>query len=55
MSRSVLCREFLNLIILMYMTESFLNGFKISVILDQLILVLIFRFGVIGLKIGRKV
>ena len=37
----------------MYKTESFLNGFKISVI-DQLILLLIFRFGVIGLKIGRK-
>ena len=39
------------------MTVSFLNGFKISdILVDQLILALIFRFGVIlVLKIGSKV
>ena len=42
-------REFLNLYV--YTTARFLNGFKISDI-DQFILALIFRFGVIfGLKI----
>ena len=42
-------REFLNLYV--YTTASFFNGFKISDI-DQFILALIFRFGVIfGLKI----